>query len=326
MLLRQIAEAVAAIKAQVGAARLGVVMGSSTSGIERGERAIHTQQTTSKMPPDFHYEQQEMGSVGLLMAAMSGARGPVLTVSTACSSSSKAFGTARKLLALQLCDAVIVGGADSLCNLTLNGFASLEALSTRPCNPMSRHRDGITIGEGAACFLLTRASGGVQLLGVGESSDAYHLSAPDPQGGGAALAMAAALADAGLAPTAIDYINLHGTATPHNDVMESLAIARLLGTAVPCSSTKALHGHTLGAAGALELAMCWLMLDDSPGPRLAPPHVWDGQRDPALPELHLVAVGERLAQRDGWTRCLSNSFAFGGSNCALIVGRQAGAA
>jgi len=244
-------------------------------------------------------------------------------VSTACSSSAKAFGSAQRLLDLELCDAVLVGGVDSLCALTLGGFASLGALSARPCNPLSVKRDGITIGEAAALFLLTREAGGVRLLGVGESSDAYHASAPDPTGRGAAAAMSAALAAAGLAPEAVDYVNLHGTATPHNDAMESLALTRVLPHQPPCSSTKALHGHTLGAAGALEVAVCWLMLSAaSPAALPLPPHVWDGQRDPALPRLTLVAAGDHAPRRTDGFHCLSNSFAFGGSNCAVLLGRQ----
>jgi 3-oxoacyl-[acyl-carrier-protein] synthase-1 len=176
------------------------------------------------------------------------------------------------------------------------------------------------MGEGAALFLMSRAPGGIRLSGWGESSDAHHFSAPDPQGNGALLAMRAALTMAGAEPRDIDYINLHGTATPQNDAMESLAVATLFGTGTPCSSTKPLTGHALGAAGAIEAAICWQVLRQARDGRDAavlPPHWWDGVADPALPRLALVAPGTRAARAP--RRVLSNSFAFGGSNAALVL-------
>jgi 3-oxoacyl-[acyl-carrier-protein] synthase-1 len=216
-----------------------------------------------------------------------------------------------------VCDAVLCGGADTLAGLPINGFHALEALDAQRCRPFSRHRAGIHIGEAAALFLMTREPGPVELLGGGASSDAYHMSSPDPQGLGAREAMRAALDDAGLAPEQIHYVNLHGTGTEHNDAMESLAMAALFPHGVPCSSTKSLTGHTLGAAGALEAAFCWLALRDDAG-RL-PPHVWDGEGDPALPALRFASVGERLPTA-GPRRLMSSSFAFGGNNAAVIVG------
>jgi 3-oxoacyl-[acyl-carrier-protein] synthase I len=297
-----------------GAGRVGVVLGTSTAGIAEGERAVATLLRQGAFPADYDYRQQEIGSPSEYLRRALELDGPAWTVSTACTSSAKAVASGRRLLAAGLCDAVIVGGVDSLCRLTLNGFAALESMSRGLCNPMSRNRDGINIGEGAAVFLMSREPGPVTLLGVGESSDAYHISGPDPEGRGAELAMRQALS--GVDAGAVDYLNLHGTATPQNDLMESHAVQRVLGTDVPCSSTKPLVGHTLGAAGATELAFCWMLLTE-PGAAPLPPHVWDGAADPALAPLRLTTPGEMR-------HCgiaASNSFAFGGNNICLVLGR-----
>jgi 3-oxoacyl-[acyl-carrier-protein] synthase-1 len=237
-------------------------------------------------------------------------------VSTACSSSAKVFASARSLIFAGVCDAVLIGGVDSLCAMTLCGFSSLEAVDPNITNPMRANRAGINIGEAAVLFMLSKGGQGVQLLGVGESSDAHHMSAPEPDGVGAEAAMRAALADAGLRPEDIDYVNLHGTGTIHNDSMESKAVARVFGLNTPCSSTKALVGHTLGAAGAIEAAFCWIALNTQGDEVPLPPHIWDGCRDPELPEIRLVESGEFGPIRF----TLSNSFAFGGSNCSVILG------
>jgi 3-oxoacyl-[acyl-carrier-protein] synthase-1 len=204
--------------------------------------------------------------------------------------------------------------------MTLNGFDSLQALARDHCNPFSRNRDGINIGEGAAVFLMSRECSPVALLGAGESSDAYHVSAPDPDGAGAARAMRRALEHAELAPEAVGYINLHGTATPLNDAMEGRAVAEVFGGHTPCSSTKSMTGHMLGAAGAAEAAFLWLMLEPQYATGLIPPHLWDGAADPAIPSLNLAPAGYSIGLPE---RCaaLSNSFAFGGSNAAVILGR-----
>jgi len=232
----------------------------------------------------------------------------------------QALASAQRLIATGLCDAAVVGGADTLCKMTIQGFDSLEALAPDYCNPFSRNRDGINIGEGAAVFLMSREPSPVALLGSGESSDAYHVSAPDPEGTGAALAMCRALEHAGLAPEAIGYINLHGTATPLNDAMEGCAVAKIFGGETPCSSTKAMTGNMLGAAGAVEAAFLWLTLEPQFATGLVPPHLWDGAADPAIPSVNLAPAGCRIALSD---RCavLSNSFAFGGSNASVILGR-----
>lgn len=304
--------------ARFGAGRVGVVLGTSTSGIAEGEAAVAAHRRTGRLPREFRYAQQELGKPALFLARHIGATGPAYCVSTACTSSAKAFVSARGLLRLGVCDAVVAGGVDSLCKLTVNGFSALESISASVCNPMSRNRDGINIGEGAALFLMTREpvdGTEIALLGAGESSDAYHISAPHPDGVGAEAAMRAALNDAGLAAGDVDYLNLHATATPKNDEMESRAIDRVFPGGVPAGGTKPLTGHLLGTAGAMELAFCWLALREG---RL-PPHVWDGEADPALPRLNLVGQGRRF-ERDSRRVCMSNSFAFGGNNACLLIG------
>lgn len=320
-LLNEIAAPVEAAIRRHGRHRVAVVLGTSTSGIAEGEQALAHRLETGTWPDRFRYSQQETGSPAAFVARSLGLTGPTYVVATACSSSAKVFASARRLIRLGLADAAIVGGADTLCRLTVAGFSSLEAMSTTPCNPFSANRDGITIGEGGALFLLTRDPAELALLGVGESSDAHHVSAPDPEGKGAQDAMSRALADAGLTPAQVAYVNLHGTATPLNDAMESKAVHALFGDATPCSSTKAMTGHTLGAAGAVEAAFLWLTLSPQWNPEgRIPPQLWDGIADPALPRLDLATAATRLPAGEQ-VAALSNSFAFGGSNCALVLGR-----
>ncbi len=302
-----------------GRHRVGVVLGTSTSGIEASERAVAHALEHGILPRDFHYRKQEIGRLAPFLAQFLGLTGPAITVSTACTSSGKAIVTARNLLQLDLCDAVITGGSDSLCKLTVNGFASLESATATLCNPMSRNRCGINIGEAAALFLLRRKPSEVALLGVGASSDAYHISSPDPTGQGAEAAMRAAFREASLNPAdGIGYLNLHATATPKNDEMESLATARVFPDGVPCSGTKPLTGHTLGASAATELAFCWLTLHPTWNPlHQLPPHRWDGEADSALPRLRLTEGDSRLGSP---RLCMSNAFAFGGNNLSLLIG------
>jgi 3-oxoacyl-[acyl-carrier-protein] synthase-1 len=236
-------------------------------------------------------------------------------VSTACSSSAKSFASARRLLKRGLCDAVVVGGADAYTRTVVEGFHSLEALSSALTRPLAADRCGINLGEGAALFIMRKAGegeGGVALAGVGESSDAYHLTAPDPDGRGAEASMRAALDDAGLEASQIDYINLHGTGTTYNDSMECAAVCRIFGDKTACSSTKPLTGHCLGAAGAIEAALCWLALVSGSG---MPPHVVDAI-DRLLAPFPVPKTGDGKAIRNA----LSNSFAFGGSNATVILG------
>ncbi|WP_179402099.1 beta-ketoacyl-[acyl-carrier-protein] synthase family protein [Burkholderia guangdongensis] len=316
--IAQIASSIDAAIARHGPGRIGVVIGTSTSGIRAAEEAFAHRAATGAMPPAFDYRQMEIGTAAPFVKAALGVAGPAYTVSTACTSSAKAFAAARRLLRSGVCDAVVVGGADSLCELTMQGFASLESVSPVRMNPMSRNRRGINIGEGAAVFLMSRDDGEIRLAGVGESSDAHHISAPDPQGRGAEDALREAIADAGVTPSAIGYVNLHATATRHNDAMEAHVMARVFADGVPASGTKPSTGHMLGAAGATELAFAWLTLARA---MALPVHAWDGDADPALPPLDLVQTARRLGgdARDQYV--MSNSFAFGGSNASLILGR-----
>jgi 3-oxoacyl-[acyl-carrier-protein] synthase-1 len=319
-LASEIADDVAAAVARFGAHRVAVVLGTSTSGIAEGEAAYAHRLETGLWPDGFHYRQQETGGGGAFLAAFLGLSGPAFVVATACSSAAKAIASARRLIRSGIADAVVTGGADTLCRLTLAGFGALEALSSGPCLPFSRNRRGITIGEGGALFLLSPEPAEIELAGLGETSDAHHVSAPDPDGAGARAAGLAALADAGLLPDEIAYVNLHGTATALNDAMESKVVAGLFPAAVACSSTKGMTGHTLGAAGAVEAAFLWLTLSRTWNPEgLMPPHAWDGADDPALPRLNLVRPGDRIRGHSA----LSNSFAFGGSNCCVILRRKA---
>lgn len=319
--LSQITPTVKLALERYGPDRVAVVAGTSTSGIAEGETALRSVAETGQKPTSYHYRQQEIGNLGQLIAQFYDLHGPAYTLSTACSSSAHALGSAARLLASGAADAVIAGGADSLCRLTVNGFFALESVDTNPCVPFSRNRAGINIGEAAAFFLVTREplKESIALLGVGASSDAHHISAPEPEGRGAEAAIRAALASAQIQPADIDYINLHGTGTRLNDAMESALTDRLFPAGTPCSSSKGQLGHTLGAAGATEAALCWLALSRYNQHQQLPPHVWDGEQDPALPPLALVNTGD-VFTRSGRRICLSNSFAFGGNNAAVIVG------
>jgi 3-oxoacyl-[acyl-carrier-protein] synthase-1 len=308
--------------ARFGTSRIGVILGTSTSGIDEAGRGIATWLSDQEFPADYHYQQQELGAAANFLAEWLGLSGPAYVISTACTSSARALLSARRALDMGLCDAVLCGGVDTLCKLTLNGFSSLAAVSQQRCNPFSRNRNGINIGEAAVLFLMTREPGtdhSIALLGAGATCDAHHISAPEPSGRGAREAMQQALDNAGLKASEIGYLNLHGTATPHNDAMESLAVSAIFPDGVPCSSTKPLTGHTLGAAGALEAAFCWLSLAPENHAMALPPHVWDGEADPLLPALHWTTSQTRLAHT--FARYLmSNSFAFGGNNISLIIG------
>jgi len=312
--LAQIRGQVDAAIARHGAGRIGVVLGTSTSGVGESEAAIAALARDGQLPAGFHVEQQELGSPAAMLADLLGLGGPRYVVSTACSSGAKALASGARLLKAGLCDAVLVGGVDALCGMTVAGFTALDSVDPARCRPMSATRSGINIGEGAALFVLSREPSPVRLSGWGESSDAHHISAPEPSGRGALAAMREALQRAGLAPADIGYLNLHGTATPQNDAMESRAVAELFGLGLPCSSTKPLTGHALGAAGAIEAAIAWLTVA---GDGRLPVHHFDGQRDAELPPIALVAPGRRLPEAP--RHVMSNSFAFGGNNAALIL-------
>lgn len=303
--------------ARYGADRVGVFLGTSTAGILQTELAYRRRDpATGALPGDFHYRTTHNAfSLAEFTRDHFGLTGMAMAISTACSSSAKVFAAAARQLALGTIDAAVVGGVDTLCLTTLYGFASLQLTSKNPCRPYDASRDGISIGEGAAFALLERnnspAPGTVMLLGVGESSDAYHMSSPHPEGLGARLAMEAALRSAGLTPGDIHYINLHGTATPANDAAEGKAVAALFGDTVAGNSTKGYMGHTLGAAGAIEALVCAMALTDG---RL-PGSPGTGALDPSIP-IRYQLTGEDRPLR----HALSNSFGFGGSNCSLILG------
>jgi 3-oxoacyl-[acyl-carrier-protein] synthase-1 len=315
-------DAVAASAGRWGRDRVGLFLGTSTSGMLDTEVAYRRRDPkTGALPAGFDYAgTHNTYSLAAYLQEILGLEGPSAVVSSACSSSAKVFGAARRMIAAGLIDAAVVGGVDSLCLTTLYGFHSLQLVSRAPCRPFDIDRDGISIGEAAAFALLERPTDSldaqaVLLLGVGESSDAYHMSSPHPDGRGAQAAMLQALAAAALTPEDIDYINLHGTGTPSNDSAEGNAVAAVFADrkrAVEASSTKGATGHALGAAGALEAVICALALRHGllPGSantrRVAPSPGFD----------YLCANRARPI-----ARALSNSFGFGGSNCALVLGR-----
>lgn len=291
-----------------GRDRVAVVLGTSTSGLDEADRKVSGSNDT------YHYGQQELGDPSRFVSEYLELFGPALTISTACSSSARAVITGQRLIESGMVDAAIVGGADTLSRMPINGFNSLESLSERRCQPFSAGRNGITIGEAAALILLSREKGAVQLLGVGESSDAWHMSAPHPEGSGAIRAIEMAMQQAGLNAADIGYINMHGTATRLNDEIEAKVINRLFGDSVPGSSTKHLTGHTLGAAGACEAVLCYLML--ARGLPLPAQDFTASAQDPELAPCGLLTA----PRADYKPVMLSNSFAFGGNNTTLIFG------
>ena len=313
--------AITVAKKKYGAARIGLFLGTSTSGILQTELAYrHLDAQTGALPADFHYaETQNSNSLAGFVSRYLGLSGPSFVVSSACSSSAKVFANAARMMAAGVCDAAVVGGVDSLCLSTLFGFNSLGLVSSLPCRPYDAQRDGISVGEGAGFVLLERAhpvhaKDTMYLLGVGESSDAYHMSTPHPEGLGAKLAMQRALHSAGLQADDIDYINLHGTATKSNDASEGKAVADVFGNRVPCSSTKGWTGHLLGAAGITEAIVTMLAVEHG----FIPGSMNTQTLDPAIEINYQLANGAGDLQR-----VLSNSFGFGGSNCSLILGRLA---
>ncbi len=313
------AEHVLAAAGRYGAHRVGIFLATSTSGILETEIAYRQRDPRSgALPAQFRYAgAHNTFSVAAFAQRVLGLTGPALVISSACSSSAKVFASAQRALAAGLIDAALVGGVDSLCLTTLYGFHSLQLVAKTPCRPFDVNRDGISIGEAAAFALLERPAehldtDAVLLLGTGESSDAYHMSAPHPEGRGAREAMQQALAAAQLTAADIEYINFHGTGTPSNDEAEARAVSAVLGSDVPGSSTKGATGHTLGAAGALEAVLCALSLSAE----LMPAGLNTGQVDPALQVNYLLRN-----RAEPLHRVMSNSFGFGGSNCSLILGR-----
>ncbi|MGR5942996.1 beta-ketoacyl-[acyl-carrier-protein] synthase family protein [Enterobacter sp. C4G1] len=312
--LAQIQPTVDEAIARVGRDRVAVILGTSTSGLDEGDEHVRLS-LSGESSPRWQYPQQELGDPSRFLANWLQLEGPAYTLSTACSSSARAMISGRRLIEAGLVDIAIVGGADTLSRMPVNGFSSLESLSPTLCEPFGRDRRGITIGEAAALMVLTRETNDVALLGTGESSDAYHISAPHPQGEGAIRAITQALKEADMGPDDIGYINLHGTATPLNDQIESQVVHDMFGESVPCSSTKHLTGHTLGAAGITEAALSWLILT-----RGLPLPAQDFSRyapDDTLPPCGVLHKSEPLKK----PVILSNSFAFGGNNASILLGR-----
>ena len=310
-LAEQMSDTIERLKSCYRPERVGVLIGTTTTGVREVESC------ESAVEIDYHGH-QEFAAVSEYLAKYCGFRGPNMVVSTACTSGAKALGLARTLLESGLCDAVVAGAAESLNCLTPQGFDAIESYSAGYCKPFQPDRDGINIGEGGALFAVEKGDCGIALAGFAESSDAYHETAPHPNGVGASAAIESALADAGLLPGAIDYINLHGTGTRLNDAMEAKVIHRIFGGETPSSSTKAVTGHTLGAAGAVEAAILWLLIDRH-SPVELPSHHGVENYDSALPRINLVEA------RDNPPRtvdvALSVSFAFGGHNIALALAR-----
>jgi len=301
-----------------GAERVGVFLGTSTAGMLETEIAFRSLDANGMLPASFNYAGSlDFYSLASFVRKVLRLQGPAAVVSTACSSSAKVFGMARRYMQLGIIDAAVVGGVDSLCLTTMYGFHSLQLTSPVQCRPFDKHRDGISVGEAAAFALLevmgdSNVPGTLALLGVGETSDAHHISSPHPEGAGARSAMQAALADAELPASAVDYINLHGTGTPSNDGAESKAVEGVLGTEVPCSSTKGYTGHTLGAAGALEIAICAIAVSDG----FMPSGLNCTLIDPECRINYLRSLGDA-----GPRVALSNSLGFGGTNCSVVIGR-----
>lgn len=305
--------AAAQLRQRHGAARIGVFVGTSTAGVFSTELAYRERRATQgPLPSWFNYRKtQTCSSPADFVRHVLQLEGSAISIATACSSSAKVFASAHRAIAAGLCDAAIVGGVDSLCMTTLYGFNSLQLVSPDICRPADAARRGISIGEAAGFAILEKSTGGLGLLGYGESSDAHHMSAPHPEGAGAATAMRAALARAQLTPGDVDYINLHGTATPANDASEDQGVFSVFGDGVACSSTKGWTGHTLGAAAITEAVISLLCIDNG----FMPHSLNTQEKDPALRSNIL------LASRDANVRhVVSNSFGFGGSNCSLLLG------
>jgi len=312
-------EAVEELKARYGAERIGLFIGTPTSGIQQTEMAYVGRDTDiSELPDWFNYATTHdvFSSVDYLSKRL-GLRGPSQIISTACSSSSRVFAAAARHIGAGLCDAAVVGGIDSLCQMTLYGFNSLQLVSGQPCRPADAERDGINIGEAAGYVLLEKDHQDAEryLLGYGESSDAWHMSSPHPEGAGAVQAMLQALARAGLAPSQIDYINLHGTATPANDLAEDKAMITVFEGKNPCSSTKGFTGHTLGAAGIVGAVFSCIAIEEN----LLPVSLNTQSVDERIQSN--IVLDSTSAEKSSVDIVMSNSLGFGGSNASLIIGR-----
>jgi len=304
-------------KKKYGVDRVGLFLGSSTSGSGATETAYSQRDESGDLPENYDFMHTHNFTSLLDYCQQSlGLSGVGHVISTACSSSAKVFAAAHRHIEAGFCDAAIVGGVDTLTDISLYGFYSLQLTSTEPCRPYDENRDGISIGEAAGFALLETADNSsssptVALKGFGESSDAYHMSTPHPEGRGAARAIEQALTSAELSSSDISYVNLHGTATPSNDSAEDKAVTTIFGSKTPCSSTKGWTGHTLGAAGITEALICMLALQN----QFMPANLNLVHLDPILNSNILLDNTKQEV-----TNILSNSFGFGGSNCSLILG------
>ncbi len=302
-----------------GAHRVAVVLGASTSGMHEIEIGMKQLKEEGHLPDTFSVDALNLGKPADYIARRIGAAGPVYTVSNACASGAMAIASGAALIRAGLADAVVAGGIDGFSRFTTLGFHGLGALSPAPCRPFAQNRSGINLGEGGALAVLSREESPMELAGYGATSDAYHASAPHPEGLQASCAMEKALREARLSPDAIDFVSAHGTATPLNDAMEAKAVNRVLGENARVASLKPYTGHTLAGAGALQAAFAWMLLTGNPEGRLFVNQT-GGPKDPALSPIHLVETPEKLGRPVN--AVMGNAFAFGGSNAVLIFKRN----
>ncbi|MGN0901736.1 MAG: beta-ketoacyl-ACP synthase [Succinivibrio sp.] len=294
--------------------RIGVVMGTSTSGLSETEDVIKEYLENNTINESYKFNFQEFGDLSAFVCEYLNLKGPAFTISTACSSSARSLISAYRLIKSGIADVVVAGGCDTLCQVPINGFDSMGVLSLDRCMPFCKHRSGINIGEAAGVMILSKDPSDLYLSGYGESSDAYHVSSPDPSGDGAYTSMKNAMEMAGISAEDLGYINLHGTATRLNDSMESTAVARLFGNKVSCSSTKYMTGHTLGAAGILEpCILAYLLKYDLPLPKQ---NFSLDEIDDELEDCGLLKESVKTDKKF----MMSNSFAFGGNNASIIIG------
>lgn len=312
----QFQEKISALSEKYGPQRIGVLLGTTTSGFGEAESAYQHLDLHQQLPQNFHYQKtaHPFATCRFLREYLH-LQGPAMTIATACSSSAKAMISAHHWLATHCCDAVLVAGIDSLCLNVLYGFHSLGILSQEPCRPFDAHRQGLSLGEAAALIILERSDQRdvLELQGFGESTDGFHMSAPHPEGKGAFLAMQEALRSANLSATKIDYLNFHGTASQQNDVVEDHAVYQLFRDQVAASSTKGWMGHTLGAAGALEVVISALAIQES----LLPGTLNTQVLDPNFQSQILLKNQTKKIRT-----ALTNSFGFGGNNCSLVIGSK----
>ncbi|MCI4644108.1 MAG: beta-ketoacyl-[acyl-carrier-protein] synthase II [Hyphomonadaceae bacterium] len=314
-LLEQLAPTLDRMKSAYAPDRVAIIVGTSTTGIEEALTGLGSRLSQGFWDEDYQFADQELGDLADHIRRQTGFEGPCYTISTACTSSTKAIISAARLLRTGLADAVICGGVDSLSSLTVNGFHALSSVSAGQCSPYGADRDGINIGEGGGLFILSHAPSDWAVLGGAESSDAYHVSSPDPEGQQAESAVRAALQQAGLSLEEVDFVHMHGTGTKLNDQAEGQLVMRVFGPDMPAMSTKGMTGHTLGAAGAIQAALNLICMESG----IYPPHVYDAPSDPELPVIRLTHPQEKASTRLDASLCVS--YAFGGSNAVIVLGR-----